>query len=46
MRRIYLACRADQAYEQKVAIKLMRADFGADPTVLLSFASSAISLPS
>ncbi|HTA44806.1 MAG TPA: serine/threonine-protein kinase, partial [Bryobacteraceae bacterium] len=37
MGRIYLARRADQAYEQKVAIKLMRADFGADPAMLFRF---------
>ncbi len=37
MGRIYLARRADQAYEQKVAIKLMRADFGADPAMLVRF---------
>ncbi len=37
MGRIYLARRADQAYEQKVAIKLMRADFGADPGMLHRF---------
>lgn len=37
MGRIYLACRADRAYEQKVAIKLMRADFGGDPAMLARF---------
>lgn len=37
MGRVYLACRADQAYEQKAAIKLMRADFGGDASMLLRF---------
>jgi len=37
MGRVYLARRADQAYEQKVAIKLMRADIRADPGMLLRF---------
>jgi tetratricopeptide (TPR) repeat protein len=37
MGRVYLACRADQAYEQKAAIKLMRADFGADPGMVRRF---------
>jgi tetratricopeptide (TPR) repeat protein len=37
MGRIYLACRADEAYEQKVAIKLMRADFGGDPGMVHRF---------
>jgi serine/threonine-protein kinase len=37
MGRVYLAHRADQAYEQRAAIKLMRADFGGDPSMLLRF---------
>jgi len=37
MGRVYLACRADEVYEQKVAIKLMRADFGSDHDMLLRF---------
>jgi eukaryotic-like serine/threonine-protein kinase len=37
MGRVYLACRADEVYEQKVAIKLMRADFGSDRDMLLRF---------
>ncbi len=37
MGQVYLACRADEAYEQKVAIKIMRADFGSDPGMLLRF---------
>jgi serine/threonine-protein kinase len=37
MGRVYLARRADQAYEQKVAIKIMRGDFGADPGMMLRF---------
>ena len=37
MGRVYLARRADEAYEQKVAVKIMRADFGGDPGMLLRF---------
>lgn len=37
MGRVYLARRADEAYDQKVAVKIMRADFGADPGMLLRF---------
>ena len=37
MGRVYLACRADEVYDQKVAIKLMRADFGSDRDMLLRF---------
>jgi eukaryotic-like serine/threonine-protein kinase len=37
MGRVYLARRADEAYEQKVAVKIMRTDFGADPTMFLRF---------
>jgi eukaryotic-like serine/threonine-protein kinase len=37
MGKVYLAQRADAAYEQKVAIKLMRADFGGDHDMLLRF---------
>ena len=37
MGRVYLAHRADEAYSQKVAIKLMRADFGGDREMLLRF---------
>ncbi|HEY3936620.1 MAG TPA: serine/threonine-protein kinase [Bryobacteraceae bacterium] len=37
MGRVYLASRADEVYEQKVAIKLMRADFGGDRDMLLRF---------
>jgi eukaryotic-like serine/threonine-protein kinase len=37
MGRVYLACRADEVCEQKVAVKLMRADFGGDHDMLLRF---------
>ena len=37
MGRVYLACRADEVYDQKVAIKVMRADFGSDRDMLLRF---------
>jgi len=37
MGRVYLAHRADEIYEQKVAIKLMRADFGSDHDMMLRF---------
>ena len=39
MGRVYLASRADEVYEQKVAIKLMRADFGSDHDMLLRFSA-------
>jgi serine/threonine-protein kinase len=37
MGRVFLASRADDAYEQKAAIKVMRADFGADRDMPLRF---------
>src|ERR1700744_1882131 len=37
MGRIYLASRADEVYNKKVTIKLMRADFGGDREMLLRF---------
>jgi serine/threonine-protein kinase len=37
MGRVYLAQRADEIYQQKVAIKLMRADFGSDHDMMLRF---------
>jgi serine/threonine protein kinase len=37
MGRVYLASRADEVYDQRVAIKLMRADFGGDREMLLRF---------
>ncbi len=37
MGRVYLARRADQAYEQKAAVKIMRSDFGGDPVMLQRF---------
>jgi serine/threonine protein kinase len=37
MGRVYLAHRADDAYNQQVAIKVMHADFGADHDMMLRF---------
>jgi eukaryotic-like serine/threonine-protein kinase len=37
MGRVFLAHRADEIYEQKVAIKLMRADFGSDHDMMFRF---------
>jgi serine/threonine-protein kinase len=37
MGHVYLACRADKAYSQQVALKFMRGDFGADREMLSRF---------
>src|SRR5579863_7044169 len=37
MGKVYLACRADEVYEQQVAMKVMRGDFGDEHDMLLRF---------